>query len=283
VLGLLLSAWIYIAGLREMGRRGKSGKLVKPSHIASFGSGLAVIALALLSPIDALSDQLFVVHMVQHILLLVFAPPLLLLGKPVPVLLLGLPQPVVRWVARSHHRSRLFHGVVSFLTAPIVAWVLFNGWMLVWHLPAMYDAALRSVSVHLLEHLIFLVTGMLFWWVLLEPLPGGPRLAYSWRILYAFTAMLPGSALGLLFLFSKTAIYPYYAALPRLWGISVLDDQSMAGLVMWLVGDSILVAAAFWAFVMLMERYERRVHANDAELELQLSATLADLEQAVTG
>jgi putative membrane protein len=283
VAGVVLAAVIYREGLVALRARGKLGQLVKPKHVASFAFGLITILLALESPIDALSDQLFSVHMVQHVLLLMIAPPLLLLGKPVPVLLVGLPHGLVRTVARAQHRSRLFHGLVRFLTAPVVTWTLFSGLTTVWHAPALYQEALLYPGVHLAEHFCFVISGLLFWWVALEPLPGGPRLGYAWRMLYTFAAMLPGMALGLVFVLSDSPVYPFYAQLPRLWGITEIDDQSAAGLVMWLLGDTILLAAAAWCFAKMMDGYEKRARAKDADLEVELQQALRTVQSMSTG
>lgn len=265
--GVVLTGIFYATGVQELDRRHKLGRLVKQRHIVSFALGLLAILLALVSPIDALSAQLFSVHMFQHVLLLSIAPPLLLLGKPVPVLLVGLPRPLVLWVARFHRRSASLRWLVRCVTSPAVTWIVFSGVMLIWHLPAFYQAALFYPGIHLAEHVCYLVAGLLFWWVALQPFPGRPRLAYGWRMLYTATAMLPGSGLGLLFLTVSTPVYSFYADLPRLWGIGALDDQSMAGLVMWLFGDTILLGAAGWFFVAMLERHEQSQLAKAALLE----------------
>jgi len=256
VLGVALTATIYTIGIRELAHRGRQGKSVARRHVVYFALGLFSIVLAFESPIDPFSDRLLSAHMVQHVLLLLIAPPLLLLGKPIPALVVGAPRPLVRRLAGSHARSPWFRRCTRLLISPFVAWPLFFGVMLTWHLPAFYDAALTSSGVHLLEHICFLITGILFWWVIIQPLPGRPRLAYGWRVLYLFASMVPGTALGLLFIFMGTPIYPFYAALPRLWGISVLDDQALAGNIMMVGGDAILLCALIPVFAGMMERLE---------------------------
>lgn len=280
--GVALAAVVYREGLVELRARGK-GQLVRPQHVMSFALGLITVLLALESPIDPLSNQLFAVHMLQHILLLMVAPPLLLLGRPVPVLLVGLPHQLVRAVARAQHRWRPLHWLLRCLTAPAVAWTLFSGLTTIWHAPALYQEALLYSGVHLAEHICFLFSGLLFWWVALEPLPGGPRLGYAWRMLYTFSAMLPGLGLGMVFVLADTPIYPYYAKLPRPWGISAIDDQSAAGIVMWLVGDTILLGAAAWCFVKMMDGYEKRARARDADLEIELQQALQTMQRMSAG
>jgi cytochrome c oxidase assembly factor CtaG len=201
--------------------------------------------------------------MAQHLLLLMVAPPLLLLGKPVPVLLMGLPRSLVRRVARAHARTPWLRRLTRGLTSPLVAWPLYVGDLLVWHVPALYAATLQHASVHVLEHLCFLGTGLLFWWVIVEPLPGPPRLHHGVRLLYAWATVLPTTALGALFTFAGTPWYPFYAAEPRLWGISVLDDQRLGGLLMWLPGDMMYVVAAALLFFAMLAHDERAVAAED--------------------
>ncbi len=267
VLGVVLTATIYTIGIRELAHRGRQGKSVAPRHMVYFALGLLSIVLALESPIDLLSNQLLTMHMVQHVLLLLIAPPLLLLGKPIPALVVGAPRPVVRWLAGSHARSPWFRRITRLLISPFVAWPLFFGVMLTWHVPAFYDAALTHSGIHYFEHICFLITGILFWWVIIQPLPGRPRLAYGWRVLYLFASMLPGTGLGLVFIFMNKPIYPFYAALPRLWGISVLDDQALAGNIMMVGGDAILLCALIPVFAGMMERLEEMEVARFARAQ----------------
>lgn len=267
LLGLALGAGIYVAGIRELRRRGRYGSLVQPRHVVFFALGLFTIFLALESPIDVLSLQLFAVHMLQHVLLLCIAPPLLLLGKPVPVLLLGTPRSLVVPVARAHARTRWLHATTGVLTSPFVAWWAFAIFMVIWHVPAFYQAALRDEGIHLFEHLCYLLAGMLFWWVVIEPLPGPPRVAYGWRIIYLVTAMLPGTTLGAVFALANTPYYPFYAALPRLWGIAAVTDQGWAGVIMMMIGDASLAIAAAPLFAALIARLDAREFARAAALE----------------
>ncbi|HVA92011.1 MAG TPA: cytochrome c oxidase assembly protein [Chloroflexota bacterium] len=257
VLGVVVTALIYGAGLRELSRRGRLRRSVASRHVVFFSLGLAAVVLALESPIDGLSDRLLYAHMIQHLLLLLIAPPLLLLGKPIPVLVVGAPRPLVRWLARGHARTPWFRGVVRLLTSPWFAWPAYVGNMLAWHLPSAYDAALRNDGVHHLEHLCFLISGILFWWVIIQPYPGRPRLAYGWRVLFILLAMAPDTALGMLFILDANPLYPFYAALPRMWGISVLDDQALAGNLMMIGGDVVMICAAIPLFAGMMERLEQ--------------------------
>lgn len=263
VLGLFLLGWVYVTGLRTLASRGRLARAAAPWRVALFALGLLAIFLALESPIDGLSLRLFSFHMTQHLLLLMVGPPLLLLGKPVPVLLVGAPHALVRRIARAHARKRWFHGLTRLLTSPLVAWVLYVGDIWMWHIPAFYQRTLQNQGVHLLEHLCFLTTGLLFWWVIVEPLPGPPRLHHGMRLLYAWSAVLPNTALGALFAFSNTPWYPFYADEPRLWGFSIMDDQRLAGIIMWLPGDMMYVTASALLFFAMLAREERLTAQND--------------------
>lgn len=272
LLGLVLTGAIYLAGLRNLARRGRLWRTVTRRQAAFFALGLLTVLVALESPLDTFDSRLFAIHMAQHMLLLMVAPPLLLLGKPIPVLLLGAPRPLVRRVARAHARTAWLHGLTRRLTSPAVAWPLYVGDLVLWHAPALYQATLLHPGIHLLEHLCFFSTGILFWWVIVEPLPGPVRVHHGVRMLYAWSVVLPIIALGALFTFASTPWYPFYAAQPRLWGISVMDDQSMGGLIMWLPGGMMHVAAASLLFFAMLARDERTPNPDDAAEEVEAGA-----------
>ena len=267
VLGVVLTVGIYIAGIRELRRRERYGKLVSTTNVVSFSLGILCILLALESPVDAYSVDLFSVHMVQHVLLLSFAPPLLLLGKPIPVLLVGAPRNLVKAVARAHVRQKWFHTIVGALTNPTVAWIAYMVAMFGWHTPALYQAALENQNVHLLEHVCYLVTGLMFWWVVIQPFPGRSKLAYGWRFLSVTAALALSTGLSVIFLLAQQPIYPFYAKLPRLWGISALDDQSTAGTIMMGFGDTVLLVAAAILVIRLLDQLDRKEFARAAALE----------------
>jgi putative membrane protein len=257
LLGIALAAVIYGAGLRELERRGRLWSLVQRRHVASFALGLIALLVALQSPLDTYDSRLFTIHMVQHLILLMVAPPLLLLGKPIPVLLMGLPPAVVRRVARAHARTSWLNGLTGRLTSPPVAWTLYVGDVLLWHVPALYQATLFYPGVHLLEHMCFLSTGLVFWWVIIEPMPGPARVHHGVRMAMSWSAVLPMVALGALFTFPGSLWYPWYAAQPRLWGLSAIDDQHIGGLIMWLPGSMMHVIGASILFFAMLARDER--------------------------
>jgi cytochrome c oxidase assembly factor CtaG len=235
VLGILLTggAYTYAAGpLRR--RHGWQG----PTRIQMIWFALAelVLAISLLSPLDAISDQyLFSAHMVQHLLLATVWPPLVLMA-------------LTPWMARPLFRGGIIAPFVSFLTYPAVALVLFNVDVYLWHIPALYDATLQNENIHILEHLTFMFFGLLNWWPLLSPLRQ-QRLSYPFQILYLFLDGMFMMVLGIVFTFSPVVFYSAYSSAPRLWGLSALTDQQIGGLVMWYPGNvpyGVLLAVAFY-------------------------------------
>ncbi len=252
VVGLALVVALYALGLRDIARRGRFGHTVAWRHVVSFTLGVLAVFVALTSPLDTLDERLFTLHMAQHMLLLMVAPPLLLLGKPVSVLLVGPPRAVVRGLTRAYRRANWPQRLTRVLTAPLVAWLLYNGGLLLWHAPALYEITLRYEGAHLLEHLYSLGSGLLFWWVVIEPLPGPTRLHPGLRLVYLWTAAIPNGLLGMAFATKDTLVYNFYGHQPPLWGIAPIDDQHLAGLVMALPGDAIelIVGAALFMAMM---------------------------------
>lgn len=260
VLGLAALAGGYLYVLGPWGRRrGWTGKIDR-TRAACFFAGVAVLALALMSPLDALGDDyLFSAHMVQHMLIAIVAPPLLLLGMPE-----GLFEPLRRW-------PRLLQAL-RWLGNPIVAFGLFNANLWLWHVPSLYDATLANENVHVFEHLTFIVTGVLFWLPIVGPARLVPRLARGADVLYLFLACQPMVALGALLTFAATPFYAPYVAAPRLWGTTPLGDQQLGGLIMWmptnipyLIGLSVL----FFRWVGERDQAERAAfEQDDAPYEL---------------
>jgi len=228
--------------------------------------GLVALVLAYDSPLAALDDELFWVHMTQHMLILAVAPPLILLGRPwatiARALPLGVRRPIARGLARGAWSAPL-RAAGRRLTGPTSALVLFTGTLVVWHLPALYDATLRSSAIHDLEHALFLAAGLLYWSQLIDSPPFRSSLGFLQRALYATFGMVVGSALGLVLAFAPTPLYPGYADLEsRPGGISALADQHLAGGIMWVPGSiSFTAAVVLFAYRWLEEtaRDGRRV------------------------
>ena len=196
----------------------------RPAQPWFFWSGYAVLALALLSPLDRGAAYLFTLHMLQHMLLLLVAPPLLAMAIPAAFLGRLYRQPAVAPVLR-------------FLWSPVTALILFNGVLLIWHLPVMYGATLRYGWVHALQHVSFVCAGMIFWGVIVSPAPKLVRASYGVRLGLVMAADLVNFLLGFGLAFAGRPLYLEYARAPRLWGLTPLDDLHLGGAVMWTMGQ----------------------------------------------
>jgi putative membrane protein len=246
-----LSRWswdpslVYVmpaAVIYALGSRPKAG-WTSALQAAAFYTGLLSIVIAVDSPIDAYADELLWVHMLQHIILLTVAPPLILLGRPWPTMWRALPLDSRTALARGVAKSRLAAPLRA-LAAPLAAWVLFNGAIVVWHIPSAYDLTERSGAVHAAEHAMFFFCGLLFWARVIDTGPLRPRLGWPARIAYIVGAMIVGWVLAIVFVVAPEPIYQHYADLPsRPGGISALTDQQLAGGMMW-VGGSIAYTIA---------------------------------------
>lgn len=209
----------------------------------SFLAGLATFFVAVASPLDAFASLLLQVHMLQHFLLMMVAPPLLWLGLPELPLLHGLPAAWRRDGLGPFLRWPLLHRVRSFLTHPVVCFSGFVGATWLWHVPALYQAALLDPFWHEVEHAVFFASALLFWFPVIQPWPSVARWSRWAMVPYLFLASLQATAFSALFVFHDRVLYPIYAAAPRLGGISALDDQRVAGAVMWVPGAFVLLGA----------------------------------------
>jgi cytochrome c oxidase assembly factor CtaG len=238
---------IYVvpaAILYALGSRPKAGR---PSALqaVAFYAGLLSIVLAVDSPIDAYADELLWVHMLQHIILLTVAPPLILLGRPWPTMWRALPLHARTALARVVANARLTAPLRA-LAMPLAAWILFNATIVVWHIPAAYDLTERNGVVHACEHAMFFFFGLLFWARVIDVGPLRPHLQWPARIAYIVGAMTVGWILAIIFVVAPGPIYQHYADLPtRPGGISALTDQQLAGGMMWVGGSIAFTIALF--------------------------------------
>lgn len=268
LLGLALGAGIYARGWR--GRAGRAGRRARPSWRAwCYAAGLVVLAVALLSPVGTLGDELFALHMVQHLLLTIVVPPLLLFGAPLLPLLWGLPSRERDGVARLFLAPRApVRRLFDVLGHPAVAVVLHLGVVVVWHVPAFYDAAQGRTFTHDLEHLLFIGTALLYWWPIIHPSGGRRRLGYALAIPYVFLAMMVTQVLGALLTFATTPLYATYREAPRVSSLSPLEDQQLAGLLMWVPTGLLYIAAMLTLLVLFLHDQERRqIEAERRERE----------------
>jgi putative membrane protein len=251
LLGFLLAVWAY--------RRGQAGgprREVDTWRARCFAVALAALGVALLSPLDALSSALASAHMVQHLLLVLVAAPLLALSAPSSALLRGSPVAVRRAVGRWRRRLGLTHANLRALRHPAAAWLLHVGVLWFWHAAGPYDAALDSQPLHLLEHASFLVTAVLFWHVVIGA-RGRDRVSSGLGILLVFAMAMQSVFLSVLLTFARTPWYAGYATTTAPWGLEPLTDQQLAGLVMWIPAGGIYLVTALALMVQWVHATER--------------------------
>ena len=224
-------------------------------RLLSFAGGLGTIFVAIASPLDAFGGLLLQVHMVQHLLLMMAAPPLILGGAPYVPILSGLPRWFTREIAGPFLVWPPVKRIGHFLLNPIVSWISFTTSNVLWHLPFFYELALNSPGWHQVEHLCFLVTGILFWWHVVLPWPSRPIWPRWAMIPYLILADFQNTALGAFLTFYDRVLYPTYAFGPHLWGSNPYNDQVIAGAIMWVPGSIVfLVPAAMIAVRYLSPR-----------------------------
>ena len=225
LLGTGLLGALYFYGIGPLRRRYGWGPPATPVQILSFLTALVLLLVSLNGPVHDLSDYyLFSVHMVQHLLLTLVFPPLLLAG--LPGWLLG-PLVTRNWI----------YPIARVLTRPWVAALVFSASIVLWHLQPFYDLMMRSHAVHIATHLMFMVTATLMWWPVMSRVPELPRLQPLPGILYLFLVCIPMQIVGALITFADTVLYPWYLEAPRTWSLSPLDDQRLGGLLMWIPGN----------------------------------------------
>jgi cytochrome c oxidase assembly factor CtaG len=235
VAGLVLTAVLYVWALKRFPARRRQPLF--------FAAGLAALVAALLSPIHTGAGYLFTLHMFQHMLLMLVAPPLLALA---------LPPGMLGWV----YRHRTLRAAYRTVWSPVTASVLYNGVLLVWHLPAAYDATLRSPLVHAVEHASFVAAGLVFWGVLAAPSP--QQASVGVRLVMVVGADVVNFALGSFFTFAEHPLYLPYTFVPRLWGLSPVDDLRLGGVLMWVVGQMMYAVPVLLLLYWLLWREERR-------------------------
>ena len=234
---LLLTIWAYY----EIARRFRP----RPWQTRYFAGAMLSLVAALVSPIDAGSAYLFTIHMVQHMLLLLVAAPLLALSVPPAFLgrLYGIPQ-----------AARVLHAVWS----PLPAVVLFTGVLVFWHIPFAYDATLAIRGVHVIEHLSFLVAGVVFWGVIVSPVPKLVRASWGIRLALVVAADVVNFLVGFALAFAGSPFYRHYVEVPRMWGLSPLDDLRLGGAVMWVMGQMMYTIPLLLLLSVFLRREDTR-------------------------
>jgi cytochrome c oxidase assembly factor CtaG len=241
-ISIVLTACIYLRGWFAL--RATRCAQFSSIRLASFIGGLAVLWLALGSPMDGFADALLSAHMVEHLLLMSAVPPLLLCGLPVVPLLRGLPRGIVRYVLSPWIRMPAMRRIVQWLTHPLVAWLMMNVTFLAWHVPSAYDFALEHENWHVFEHLCFLVASLLFWWCLIRPWPAS-RSQQGWGMLvFLVSADVVNTVLSAILAFCDRPVYTFYLHHPADFGLPPLQDQVLGAVIMWVLGSIVFLVPA---------------------------------------
>lgn len=253
LIGTALITGLYLYAIGPYRKRHFPEEPVRTGQTIAFLSGMLIMFLALVSPLDELGDSyLFSAHMVQHLCLTIIGPPLLLLGTP-------------EWMVKQAFKSKVIFQIAKVLTYPVLAFVLFNVDFWLWHAPPLYNATLENQTIHILEHLTFIFFGLCYWWPIFSPSKDLPSLPIGGQIFYLFFSGMPSVLLGAGLTFTPPLYAPYIAA-PRIWGISAATDQQLGGLIMWVPVSIFYIGIMSVLFIRWMLQQEAIQQAREREL-----------------
>jgi putative membrane protein len=239
---IVLTALVYVRGWLAIRRTRKAQ--FTDMRLASFLGGLVVLWVAIGSPMDGFADALLSAHMVEHLVLMSFVPPLLLWGLPVVPLLRGLPKSLQRHVVGPVIRTPVLNRFGHWLVKPVVAWLAMNISFLAWHVPTAYDFALEHEGWHDVEHLCFLGTSMLFWFCIIRPWPATTNRQGWGMLLFLIAADIVNTMLSAFLAFCGRPIYTFYLTNPNPFRAVALEDQVLGAVVMWVIGSLVFLVPA---------------------------------------
>lgn len=257
----LLSFILYFRGVAVM-RRDADGARPFTWPAMAFVAGWTSVALALLSPLDRLSDILFSAHMAQHEILMLVAAPLLVFARPLVPMLRGLPASLRASAVKAMH-GRPARRAWRALTGPIFVLVAHGIVLWIWHVPYLYEAALRDDGIHAVQHLMFFLTAALFWWAIVQGRYG--RVGYGMAVLFVFATGMHTSILGVLLSFASRLWYPMYGPRSAAWSVDPIEDQQLAGFIMWIPAGVIFMVCGLALFAGWLGESERRVKIAERE------------------
>ena len=248
VVWLSAFATIYAGGVWRLWRHAGVGRGISRMQAAAFAAGWLALVVALVSPLDAISDWLFSAHMIQHELLMVVAAPLMAASSP--LIALG-------WLFRRRGRvpPQVHQPLLSLATEPAFVWGLHALVLWAWHIPALFQAAMAHEAVHVFQHFCFFASACLFWWGLAHGRYG--RLGYGAAVIYLFATAVHSGVLGALLTLSPGIWYEVYAKTTLAWGFTPLEDQQLAGLVMWIPASVIFLAGGLVFFLAWLRESDR--------------------------
>lgn len=251
----------YVAGMLRMGAR--RTQILGRWRAPSFFGGLLLLFLALMSPLDEVADSLFSAHMLQHMLLLLVIPPMLVYGRPVITWLWAFDTDARRAVVRGWKWSKL-EAMFGFLMRPLCVWTLLTAALCCWHLPGPYDAAVRHEWLHDLEHLSFLAFALAFWTIVIEPYGRRRALGYGATAVFVVSSGFVMSLIGAILVFATTPLYAVHLHTTQAYGLTPLEDQQLAGIIMWIPSNLVHVAALSVVFFAWFRADERRARGRVA-------------------
>ena len=255
LIGLAILEGVYLLGVGPLRDRYDLADRTDSRQVATFTLGVLVIFVALLSPLHILSDRyLFSAHMLQHVLLTLVAPPLLIVGTP-------------DWLLRPLLRPNAVFRLARIATHPVIAFVLFNIVFSMWHIPVLYNLSVTNNGVHIGEHLLFMSTAVLMWWPITSTMPELPRLSYPLQMVYLFLLSIAQIIVFAPITFSRVPIYQWYVAAPKIWEVTPLVDQQVGAIIMKIGGGAIFMTLLIVTFFRWYGREEEKTKVELAERE----------------
>ncbi|MCL7421375.1 MAG: cytochrome c oxidase assembly protein [Methylobacter sp.] len=256
---LALTGGLYTVGLCRLRRRVRMGSGIRRREATAFAAGWLALFIALVSPLDALGNELFSAHMAQHEIMMLVAAPLLVLSRPVAAFLWGMPtcwrrRAVAAW------RRRPLAGLWHFCRRPLSAWGIHALVLWLWHIPLLFQSAIGNNLVHTLQHLGFLLSALLFWWAMVDRQQGVSNRLLG--VFYIFTTAVHTGILGALLTFTASPWYPDYAATAPDWGFTPIEDQQLGGLIMWVPGGAVFIAVGLLSLMRYFQEAERISRQN---------------------
>ena len=276
ILPLLATLTIYVLGLWRLWTRAGAGRGISYWEATSFAAGWLTTAVAVVSPVAWLSEILFSVHMTQHTLLLLVAAPLLAFGQPLLACLWAFDATARERIARPF-RGHSFTAIWHYMTAPLSVFLLQTAALWLWHIPSWYEAALHSATIHAVEHVCLLLAGSLFWWAMVRGRYG--RMGYGLAVVYVFLTAVHSGTLGALLTIAPDPWYATYVRQAHAWGVDPLDDQQLAGILMWIPAGVIFIVLGLALLAAWLGESERRVrfgsvHSATRTLVVVLAAAM---------
>ncbi len=253
LIGLAALQGAYLLGVGPLRERYGLADEIEPRQIATFTAGVLVIFVSLVSPLHVLSDQyLFSAHMLQHVMLTLIAPPLLIIGTP-------------DWLLRPLLRPNLVFRMARLFTHPILAFATFNIIFSLWHIPSLYNLSVTNHGVHIGEHLLFIATAVLMWWPLTSRMPELPRINYPLQMAYLFLLSVAQIIVFAAIVFASEPLYEWYVNAPRMWNLPPLADQQIGGIIMKIGGAILFLTLFVIIFFRWFNEEEEKRKAEEAE------------------